>query len=82
MFIGGLAYVGRSRDTDHFQKSLKNHLVQFSPIVCTLKSCRAECTMGENTRDWTNSFLQLLQTMTWVSAPSTFDYLISIVARS
>ncbi len=28
----------RSRDTDHFIKSSKNHLVQFSPLPCTLKA--------------------------------------------
>ena len=46
----------RSRNTDHFLKSSKNHLIQFPPLVCTLKGCGDECTIWENTRDWTNTF--------------------------
>ena len=44
-----------------FLKLWKNHLVQFSPLVYTLKGCHDECTMGKNTRDWTNSFFNSRQ---------------------
>ncbi len=33
----------RGRDRGHCLKVSKNELVQFSPLVSTLKSCRAEC---------------------------------------
>ncbi len=36
----------RSRDTDPFIKSSKNHLVQFSPLVCTLNAVMMNAQWG------------------------------------